>query len=528
MSDNKNKNGKLPSISRRSFLKSTAVLTTASLVGSASWGFGVPETGAAEEPLGRVLFSTDFVPDGFSFKLAFVADHHYWPDHLANWGGGTQMTRQSEERMLDLVDCLNSEGVNISIHGGDIIDAGSAFNPPPDEYVKQLAFKARFLNSLNHPFIPMAGNHEIPKARYRDDSEMEPWRKKFGPTFRYLDRNGWRMIALFPMVPNPDGRFGGSNIYGLDEKQVRWLAGLLKDAESNKLKVLLFSHVSPLSYINRNEFEVLINSVDCVKGIFCGHEHRNYFFPLGKVPVLMRAGNAMSPLGYTMIYPYSDGHLVVVQKSQHFPLLDFMSSGLREGAQGREIERYVTLGSPSILPLKGMQLIGQSASANIRNGHLRLDSGRESQTAYLDNNPISVPKKTRGAILIDIPDIRNARISFSVVPDKASRMGAFALSGPDGNGGIETSLTVGTSGQGLLFLSDLRKGKREVLDKSWFNVLRGGAYRCMLHIRDGEVKADWKNMTSLSAHVQGTGSGKFGIFVEDGTLFLTDLKLEKI
>jgi len=42
------------------------------------------------------------------------------------------------------------------------------------------------------------------------------------------------------------------------------------------------------------------------------------------------------------------------------------------------------------------------------------------------------------------------------------------------------------------------------------------------------VKAEWKNMVSLSSRIQGAGSGKFGIFVEDGTLFLTDLKLEQI
>jgi len=516
------------SLSRRNFLKSATMLTAAFLVGGADRGFCVLGNSTAEGSLNRALFSTDFVPDGFSFKLAFVADHHYWPDHRANWGGGTQMTRQSEERMLDLVECLNSEGVAISIHGGDVIDAGSAFNPPQDEYIKLLAFKARFLNSLDHTFIPMAGNHEIPEARFKVDSEMDQWRKRFGPTFRHLDRNGWRMIALFPMIPNPYGRFGGSNIYGLDEKQVRWLAGLLRDAESKRLKVLLFSHVSPLSYINRSEFEVLINSVDCVKGMLCGHEHRNYFFPLGKVPVLMRAGNAMAPLGYTMIYPYPDGRLVVVQKSQYFPFLDFLSTRLREGAQGREIERYVTLGAPSVLPLRGMRLIGQSAFANIRNGHLRLDSGRESQTAYLNDNPISVPKKTRGAILIDLPDVRNARISFSAVPERASRIGAFALAGPQGKGGLETSLTVGSSGQGKLFLTDLRKGKETLLDRSWFNVQRGGAYKCTFQIRGGEVKADWKNMVSLSSHIQGAGSGKFGIFVEDGTLFLTDLKLEQI
>ncbi len=241
----------------------------------------------------------------------------------------------------------------------------------------------------------------------------------------------------------------------------------------------------------------------------------------------MRAGNAMAPLGYTIIHAYSDGRLIVVQKSQHFPFLDFVSSGLREGAQGREIERYVTLGAPSVLPLKGMRLVGQSAIANIRNGHLRLDSGRENQTAYLDDNPISIPKKTRGAVLIETADVRNARISISMVAERAARIGAFALAGPDGTGGFETSLTVGNSGQGQLFLTDLRKGSRTTLDRSWFNVHPGGAYKCVLQVRGKEIKADWKNMVSLKAPIEGGGPGKFGLFVDDGTLFVTDLMMEK-
>ncbi len=282
MNDKKDNSDFARGITRRSFLGSITVLTATSLAGSAKLGFGMPDVFDMQKTESSTLFSTEFIPPGSSLKLAFAADHHYWPDHRANWGGGTQMTQQSEERMLDLVECLNSEEVDISIHGGDVIDAGSAFNPPPDEYDKQLAFKARFLKSLNHTFIPMAGNHENPTARYKAVSEMEEWSKRFGPTHRFLDRKGFRLIALFPMIPNSSGIYGGSNIYGLEEKQVQWLEKLLKDAESKKLKVLLFSHVSPLSYVNRSEFEVLVNSFDCIRGMFCGHEHRNYFFPLGR------------------------------------------------------------------------------------------------------------------------------------------------------------------------------------------------------------------------------------------------------
>jgi hypothetical protein len=525
----KNKESKTAySLSRRGFLKSAAVLTAASISLQPRNGIGYSILSSPDGTAGSVLFETDFIPSGYSLKLAFIADHHYWPNHLTNWGNGTQMTRQSEERMLDLADCLNSGRVDISIHGGDVIDAGSAFNPPLDEYIKQLDFEERFLKSLNHTSIPMPGNHETPKAGYSDESDLDHWKKRFGPIYRHLDRAGWRMISLFPIIPKTAEKSGKRSGYGLDSKQVRWLDGQLKDAETKGLKVLLFSHVSPLSYVNRSEFELLVNSYDCVKAMFCGHEHRNYFFPLGKVPVLMRAGNAMAPLAYSMIYPYPDGRLVVVQKSQHFPFMDFVSTRLKEGAQGREIERYLTLGASSAIPLSGMKLIGPSALANIRNGHLRLDSGRENQTAYLDSQPISIPKTAKGVLLIETPDVRNARLSFSAVPERAARMGAFALADQDGGGGIETSLSVRTSGQGKLLLTDLRKGKKDILDRNWFNVHSGGAYRCVLEVLDGRIKAEWKNMAGLTSSIQGASTGKFGIFVEDGTIFVTDLKLEKI
>lgn len=47
---------------------------------------------------------------------------------------------------------------------GDVIDAGSAFHPPLDEYIKQLDFEKSFLDGLNHHAIPMVGNHEVPVA----------------------------------------------------------------------------------------------------------------------------------------------------------------------------------------------------------------------------------------------------------------------------------------------------------------------------------------------------------------------------
>lgn len=523
MVDKKKKN----TISRRGFLKSAAVLASASFFTGADNIHGrifQVETGKQSE---GVLFFSEFVPDGYSCKLAFVADHHYWPDHSKNWGGGTQITRQSEERMLDLVECLNTEGVDVSVHGGDIIDSGSAFRPPFAEYIKQLDFEKRFVDSLDHHAIPMVGNHETPEASYEKETDLRYWKERFGQIYRFFDIGGWRLVALSSLIPNQDKKQNRGYIYGIDEKQMNWLDGVLDNAMQKKLKVILFSHVSPLGYANLERFDKLVNSYDCIKGIFCGHEHKNYVYLLGKIPVMMRVGNAMSPLGYTIIYPYTDGRIVVVQKSQHFPFLDFVSTGFREGAQGRARERYLTVGGTSYLPLKGMLLIGNKASFKIKDGHLALGSGRDSQTVVQDGQSWTVPKTSRATILIDLPDFKDARISFSAVLEGGKRMGAIALADSEGRRGVEAVISPGYSAKGQLYLTDTRRDERSIWDRSWFNIREEIAYKFVLEVHKGKVKAKWKNMPELSAQLGMDRSGKFGLFVEDGGMLVTDLKLEK-
>ena len=100
-----------------------------------------------------VIYENNFIPEGAECKVAFITDHHYWPDHPKNWGGGSQQTSHSNERMLDLIETLNAEAPDVSVHGGDVISAGGAFFPPPDEYRKQLAFEKRLFDNLNHHLV---------------------------------------------------------------------------------------------------------------------------------------------------------------------------------------------------------------------------------------------------------------------------------------------------------------------------------------------------------------------------------------
>jgi hypothetical protein len=109
-------------LGRRSFLKmGSAIAAAPSVAGKITLG--------RSSDRGTEVYSSSFVPDGAECRLAFVADHHYWPNHLENWGGGSQITSSTDRRMPDLVQALNDENPDLSVHAGDVVSAGGSFFP---------------------------------------------------------------------------------------------------------------------------------------------------------------------------------------------------------------------------------------------------------------------------------------------------------------------------------------------------------------------------------------------------------------
>jgi hypothetical protein len=232
---------------------------------------------------------------------------------------------------------------------------------------------------------------------------------------------------------------------------------------------------------------------------------------VGGIPVLVRVGNVSSPFGYTIVHLYPDGRILLVQKSQHFPLDDFISTKIQGGAQGSETDRYLTLGGSSQLPLDGLRVLGNEARASIADGHLRLSS-----------------RSGRAMVLIDSASLGNARLSLTAVKASADCMGAIALARADGEGGIEAAVTSRYSPDGKVFLATQRDGGRQVLARSWFNISDDISYRLKLEIRERQITAIWKNMLELQVSVPPADTGQFGFFVDRGTMFVTDVTLEKL
>ena len=201
--------------------------------------------------------------------------------------------------MEDFVGVLNEEDPDVSIHGGDVIDAGGAFFPTEEEYIKQLTFEKDFLGRLNHTAVPLIGNHETLEGQYADVSQLDRWSSYFGPRYRSVDVHNWRLIGLDSLLPNPDGKYGGGNVFrnvfGIDAGQMNWLKNELREAASRKMHVLLFAHVPPISYENVAEFEQVIAGSECVRAMVCGHWHRNYLYMSAGIPVLVRIANGASP-----------------------------------------------------------------------------------------------------------------------------------------------------------------------------------------------------------------------------------------
>lgn len=493
-------------ISRRTFLK----LSSSSLAVLSLPVRTVRASGPADD---RLVYDGRFVPEGAESRVAFVSDHHYWPDHPENWGGGAQITSNCSRRMPDLIEVLNGERPDLSIHAGDVISAGDSFFPPPEEYARQLAFARRFYDGLKHPVMPLIGNHETLEARVVSSAQFEPWIRHFGAPYRYHDTRGWRLVGLNCVLPAAEGAQGktGRDLFGLDPKQLNWLADTLRGAMERKLKVVVCAHVTPTQWVNAAEFERTIVAPGCVKAVLCGHAHRNQRLSIGAIPILVRIANVSSPLGYTMLHLYPEGRIVVVQKSQHFPFDDFISSGFQSGNQGAESDRYLTLGGSSELPLTGLKVAGPGAAAAVMDGHLRLTSG-----------------DGRASVMIDGAQLRDARLSLTAVKASGDRMGAIALADSEGEGGIEATLTSRYSPDGKVYLAKIGPDGREVLARTWFNIADNIAYRLVLEVRRGQLTASWKNLATLRAKVVPVNAGNFGFFIERGTMFVTDVRLERL
>lgn len=161
---------------------------------------------------------------------------------------------------------------------------GDFINAPPEQPVgaAQIAEFKRLLKLVD-PAIPVKlvpGNHEIRTASMSTD--LERYRKEFGPDYYSFDHGGWHFLALdSPLLTAPEqapeeGR-----------RQAEWLRNDLKDAQARRMRTIVFLHhpwflftpEEPEAYFNvplkaRKDWLPELQS-HSVAATFSGHLHNN-------------------------------------------------------------------------------------------------------------------------------------------------------------------------------------------------------------------------------------------------------------
>lgn len=200
---------------------------------------------------------------------------------------------------------------------GDLVDAGD-----PREY----AYLRQLLAPLKIPFIVVAGNHDerqALRAAFYDHDYL--------PSTGFLqyvieDKYPLRIIGLDTLVP-------GSGAGELCADRLGWLNERL--AEQPGKPTLILMHHPPFSCGIAHMEKVGLTGIDAladvlyphhqVKGVLCGHLHRNIFTTVGGRPVMCSlstahqvaldlvtdspGGFAMEPSGF-MMHRWKDGQLL--------------------------------------------------------------------------------------------------------------------------------------------------------------------------------------------------------------------------
>lgn len=166
----------------------------------------------------------------------------------------------------------------------------------------------------------LPGNHDIlPYGTVkRRDETRRIWEKHFSPLAYAVDHKGVRLVFSFLETVREGYTLPGYDGWG-------WLEQTLRKAGT--MPVFLFHHAPPVrdfyfagmnpqdkdpwGEANRTRYRTVINRHDNVKGIFCGHFHRDDLHWIGSVPLF----SAPSIAGYWgrqasfRVYHWQDGRL---------------------------------------------------------------------------------------------------------------------------------------------------------------------------------------------------------------------------
>lgn len=157
---------------------------------------------------------------------------------------------------------------DLLVLSGDLVDEGTA-----SEYQRLRTM----LDAVQIPLCMMPGNHDR-RAPLRQVFADHAYLGAAGRMHYHRDVRGLRLIALDSVI---EGREGGD----LDEAQLQWLDGLLRDAPGQTALVLLhhppvatgFSRMDRISVATESAAQLgrVIAGHPQVRAVLCGHVHRS-------------------------------------------------------------------------------------------------------------------------------------------------------------------------------------------------------------------------------------------------------------
>ncbi|WP_121613624.1 metallophosphoesterase [Mesobacillus foraminis] len=268
------------------------------------------------------------------FEFGLVADAQYCDCEPA----GTRFYRESLDKLSAAAQTLNQHNLAFTVQLGDIIDRD----------VESFSEIIPVYNQIEGKKYSVLGNHDfpVPTDKVIDILEMPKQYYDFshkGFRFVVLDTNDLSLYA------NPEGSekynqalslyeqlkaSGAENAQtwngGLSQNQITWLEGVLKDAEANEEKVIVFGHMPIYPKNNHNEWndEYLIKVMESAGNVvayFNGHNH---------------VGNYARKNG---IYYVNFQGMVETEESNAYSVIKIFKDRIEIDGFGREPDRVLDL-----------------------------------------------------------------------------------------------------------------------------------------------------------------------------------------
>jgi manganese-dependent ADP-ribose/CDP-alcohol diphosphatase len=267
-------------------------------------------------------------------KIGLIADIQYCDCPTA----GAREYRLSPSKLEQAVTEINREGVDLTVELGDLIDRDySSFEPV-----------AGILERLISPWIFLPGNHDFNVA---DSLKKEVWRMipdrngywgKVAGNYCLLFLNGLNNSTIAYPTDSPDHQLNRNrldeleerkapNAYewngGLGEKQLKWIAKQVKNANRNNRKLVVFCHQPAVPGSEHSLWDtpellkILSESKQNVLYI-CGHKHSGGDTTIGNVRVVNLKG---------MVEMKKPTFAILTLHARHWEIKGFGEEGEFEG-----------------------------------------------------------------------------------------------------------------------------------------------------------------------------------------------------